>query len=60
MAIPKDKELYEKVKKRVYKRIPQHSAYRSGLIVKEYKQEYKKKYNSDNAYEGTKKNRKGL
>ena len=51
MAIPKDKELYEKVKKRVYKRIPQHSAYRSGLIVKEYKQEYKKKYNSDNANE---------
>lgn len=37
MAEPKNKKLYEKVKKEIYKKIPKHSAYRSGLIVKEYK-----------------------
>ncbi len=35
---PTDKELYERIKKRVYKRIPKHSAYRSGIVVKEYKE----------------------
>ena len=60
MAVPKDKVLYEKVKKKIYSEIPKHSAYRSGLLVKEYKKEYKKKYNSDDAYEGTKKTNKGL
>ena len=34
---PKNKALYERVKKRVYKKIPKHSAYRSGQVVKEYK-----------------------
>ena len=43
MATPKDKELYEKVKKRIFNKIPKNSAYRSGLIVKEYKDEYEKK-----------------
>lgn len=37
MAEPKNKTLYEKVKKEIYKKIPKHSAYRSGLLVKEYK-----------------------
>ena len=37
MATPKDKELYEKVKKEIYSKYPQHSAYRSGLLVKTYK-----------------------
>ena len=60
MAEPKDKDLYEKVKKRIYNRIPKHSAYRSGLIVKEYKEEYEKKYKSKDAYKGTKKTDKGL
>jgi hypothetical protein len=36
---PKNKALYEKVKRRVYKRITKHSAYRSGIVVKEYKSE---------------------
>ncbi len=31
-----------------------HSAYRSGLIVKKYKNEYSKEYNRDNAYIGEK------
>ena len=33
---PKDKKLYEKIKKQVYKKIPKHSAYRSGLVVQKY------------------------
>jgi len=60
MSEPKDKLLYERVKAKVYKRIPKHSAYRSGILVKEYKQSYKKKYNNDNAYIGKKKENTGL
>jgi len=39
MAIPKNKKLYEKVKAEVYRRIPKHSAYRSGQVVREYKKQ---------------------
>ena len=60
MSEPKDKTLYESVKRRVYKKIPKHSAYRSGVLVKEYKEAYKKKHNSSNAYVGKKKTKKGL
>lgn len=35
---PKNMKLYEKVKKFIYKKYPVHSAYRSGLLVKKYKQ----------------------
>ena len=38
----KDKILYEKVKKEIYLKYPKHSAYRSGLLVKKYKEEYYK------------------
>ena len=37
MPEPKNKKLYEEVKDEVYKKHPKHSAYRSGLLVKEYK-----------------------
>jgi hypothetical protein len=37
MVEPTNKKLYEKVKKEIYAKIPKHSAYRSGLVVKEYK-----------------------
>ena len=37
MPTPKDKKLYEEVKEEIYKHYPKHSAYRSGLIVQEYK-----------------------
>ena len=50
MSEPKDKELYEKVKKNVYKRISEHSAYRSGIIVKEYKEAFLKRHNRKDAY----------
>ena len=37
MSEPKNKKLYEEVKNEIYRRYPQHSAYRSGLLVKTYK-----------------------
>ena len=37
MPEPKNKKLYEEVKDEIYKKHPKHSAYRSGLLVKEYK-----------------------
>ncbi len=37
MNKPKNQKLYDKVKAEIYKKIPKHSAYRSGLLVKEYK-----------------------
>ena len=43
MSEPSDKKLYEKVKKEIYKKYPKHSAYRSGLLVKEYKELVKRK-----------------
>lgn len=55
MATPKDPVLYESVKKKVYVKIPKHSAYRSGILVKTYKEEYEKKHKSKDAYTGTKK-----
>ena len=38
MSTAKDKELYENVKKEIYKTYPEHSAYRSGLLVNTYKE----------------------
>ena len=40
---PKDKNLYNKVKQKIIFRNKQHSAYRSGRIVSEYKKQYKLK-----------------
>lgn len=52
---PSDSKLYERVKKKVYEEIPKHSAYRSGILVKRYKQEFSKKYgNSKSPYKGEK------
>lgn len=34
---PEDKKLYEKIKSKVYSEYPKHSAYRSMMIVKKYK-----------------------
>jgi hypothetical protein len=38
-GIPKDKELYEKIKKDIYEKNPKHSLFRSAQIVKEYKKQ---------------------
>tara|TARA_Y100000114_G_C11704662_1_gene300283 strand:- start:648 stop:1004 length:357 start_codon:yes stop_codon:yes gene_type:complete len=53
MSEPADKELYERVKKEIYRKYPKHSAYRSGLLVKEYKARGGK-------YLGVKPKKKGL
>jgi len=58
--IPKDANLYESIKNKVYKQITKHSAYRSGILVKEYKKAYLKKYKSNEAYYGKKTNKQGL
>lgn len=59
MNIPRDIDLYEKIKKEIYLKYPKHSAYRSGLLVKNYKDAYQKKYKKDDAYIGNK-NKEGL
>jgi len=43
-TVPVDKAMYARVKKSVYKNIPKHSAYRSGILVKKYKKTFAKKY----------------
>ena len=46
---PRDPDLYAKVRARVVKRIPKHSAYRSGIIVQEYKRAYAKVHSSSSS-----------
>ena len=54
MAIPTDMQLYNAVKRAVYKRMPRHSAYRSGHVVKAYKARFAKKYGARRKpYKGT-------
>ena len=60
MPEPSDKKLYEKVKGQVYKKIPKHSAYRSGIVVQKYKASYKNKYGNKNPYKGNYTKKKGL
>ena len=55
MAIPEDQKMYDRVKAKIYKKYPKHSAYRSGLLVKEYKEAFKKKYGKKSPYKGKKK-----
>jgi len=59
MSKPTDSKLYNKIKKQIYKDNPKHSAYRSGLLVKQYKAQFKKKYGDIKPYIGTK-TKKGL
>ena len=53
MSIPTNKKLYEEVKAEIYRKYPEHSAYRSGLLVQEYKRR-------GGTYEGKKNSKKGL
>tara|TARA_Y100000401_G_C8316613_1_gene222859 strand:+ start:606 stop:983 length:378 start_codon:yes stop_codon:yes gene_type:complete len=41
--IPTDPKLYMRIKNKIFKKNPKNSAYRSGLVVKEYKQKMKEK-----------------
>ena len=60
MPVPRDIKLYKTVKKKVYKQIPKHSAYRSGILVKKYKKSFKKKHVNKDPYIGRKTKKKGL
>ena len=61
MPKPTNQKLYDLVKSRVYKKIPKHSAYRSGIVVQEYKKSFKNKYGSGRSpYIGKKTKKKGL
>ena len=61
MSQPKDHKLYKKIKQTLYKNHPNHSAYRSGLLVKKYKNMFTKKYGKKrNPYIGKKPKTKGL
>ena len=53
MSKPANQELYDKVKKQIYAKYPKHSAYRSGLLVQEYK-------SKGGTYIGAKNSKKGL
>jgi len=58
---PSDQDLYDKVKKEVYKDIPKHSAYRSGIVVQKYKKRFTEKYGKKKKpYTGKKTLKKGL
>ena len=58
---PTDPKLYARIKRKVYEKIPTHSAYRSGRVVQRYKLEFKKKYGTKKKpYTGTKPRKTGL
>ena len=58
---PTDQKLYNQVKKQVYKKIPKHSAYRSGIVVQTYKKKFSNKYGKKKSpYKGKKTQKKGL
>lgn len=60
---PRDTKLYNKTKKQIYKKIPKHSAYRSGILVQTYKKKFKNKYGTKKSpYKGnkTKTKKRGL
>jgi len=61
MPKPSDSKLYNKIKERIYKEQPHHSAYRSGKLVKEYKKQFTKKYGKRKSpYKGNKTKKNGL
>ena len=53
MPQPTDEKLYEKIKNELFKKY-KPSAYRSGLLVQRYKEEYVKKHKNNNYYRGNK------
>ena len=59
--LPRDLDLYEKVKTDIRRRIPKPSAYRSGIMVQTYKKRFAKKYGTrKNPYTGKKTQKVGL
>jgi hypothetical protein len=60
MTTPRNMELYNKIKQKVINDMPRHSAYRSGIIVKKYKDSFKEKYPNKQPYIGKKTQKVGL
>lgn len=58
MSTPTDQKLYDRIKRKVYKEMPTHSAYRSGQLVQRYKEAFKKKYGDKKPYSGKSNNLK--
>lgn len=52
---PKDQKLYDMIKNDITSKY-KPSAYRSGMIVRKYKEAYERKYGNNNAYYGRKEN----
>lgn len=59
-SLPTDIKLYNKIKKNIYIKYPTHSAYRSGMIVKNYKKEFIKLYGDNISPYKNKQNENGL
>jgi hypothetical protein len=58
---PSDLKLYEKIAKLIKKKYPKNSAYRSGLLVKKYKEEFLKKHGKKKKpYTGKKPTKEGI
>jgi len=55
MPHPRDEILYNKIKNEITSKY-KPSAYRSGLLVQKYKEEYYKKYKNNNSYIGDRNN----
>ena len=55
MPTPRDEILYNKIKNEITNKY-KPSAYRSGLLVQKYKEEYYKKYKNNNSYIGDRNN----
>jgi hypothetical protein len=60
MPTPADEALYAKVKAKIYRDMPKHSAYRSALLVKTYKAAFTRKHKTTDAYLGKKPTKTGL
>ena len=61
MVIPTDAKLYSTVKDTLYKKYPKHSAYRSGMLVRNYKTAFSNKYGKlKSPYRGKKPKLTGL
>lgn len=61
MPVPRDTGLYAKTKAYIFHKIPKHSAYRSGVLVQEYKRRFSRKYGAKKSpYIGRKTEKVGL
>jgi hypothetical protein len=59
--IPSDQALYDKIKRKIWKNNPVNSAYRSGMLVQQYKKEFVKKHDGRKSpYKGKKPSKNGL